>query len=152
MSSCASVHLGKQLRPLIPPEGDLHLCQPMARVLLISASGPLQAAASSCLLRDCAKLLLGVQVRLKHSKEVVCLAMTDSLVAVGSQSHISLIDPRKKAPVQEVESLDESHGEQCCPTKVLLRHGSRALACVCSNMIGLKRGLGCALAAPRAVT
>ncbi|CAL5228259.1 g11362 [Coccomyxa viridis] len=49
-------------------------------------------------------------VRLKHSKEVVCLAMTDSLVAVGSQSHVSLIDPRKKTPVQEVESLDHSHG------------------------------------------
>ena len=56
-----------------------------------------------------------VQVRLKHSKEVVCLAMTDSLVAVGSQSHVSLIDPRKKTPVQEVESLDHSHGEQRCP-------------------------------------
>ena len=50
------------------------------------------------------------QVRLKHSKEVVCLAMTDSLVAVGSQSHISLVDPRKKTPVQEIESLDHSHG------------------------------------------
>lgn len=51
-----------------------------------------------------------MQMRLKHSKEVVCLAMTESLVAVGSQSHISLIDPRKKTPVQEVESLDHSHG------------------------------------------
>ena len=50
------------------------------------------------------------QVRLKHSKEVVCLAMTDSLVAVGSQSHVSLVDPRRKAPVREVESLDHSHG------------------------------------------
>ncbi len=51
-----------------------------------------------------------MQVRLKHSKEVVCLAMTDSLVAVGSQSHISLVDPRRKTPVQEIESLDHSHG------------------------------------------
>ena len=36
--------------------------------------------------------------------------MTDSLVAVGSQSHVSLVDPRRKAPVREVESLDHSHG------------------------------------------
>ncbi|KAK9918446.1 hypothetical protein WJX75_004149 [Coccomyxa subellipsoidea] len=49
-------------------------------------------------------------VRLKHSKEVVCLAMNDSLLAVGSQSHITLVDPRKKTPVQDVESLDEGHG------------------------------------------
>lgn len=53
---------------------------------------------------------LRAQVRLKHSKEVVCLAMSDSLVAVGSQGHISLVDPRRKAPVQDVESLDHSHG------------------------------------------
>ena len=52
-----------------------------------------------------------LQVRLKHSKEVVCLAMTEALVAVGSQSHVSLVDPRRKAPVQDVESLDHSHGE-----------------------------------------
>lgn len=50
------------------------------------------------------------QVRLKHSKEVVCLAMNDSLLAVGSQSHITLVDPRKKTPVQDVESLDDGHG------------------------------------------
>ena len=62
-----------------------------------------------------------MQVRLKHSKEVVCLAMTDSLVAVGSQSHVSLIDPRKKAPVQEVDSLDDSHGEHCRPAELTHR-------------------------------
>ncbi|EIE19636.1 WD40 repeat-like protein [Coccomyxa subellipsoidea C-169] len=49
-------------------------------------------------------------VKLKHSKEVVCLAMSDNLVAVGSQSHITLVDPRQKTPVQDVESLDEGHG------------------------------------------
>lgn len=63
---------------------------------------------------------LAVQVRLKHSKEVVCLAMTDSLVAVGSQSHISLIDARKKSPVQEVESLDHSHGMQRRPARLAI--------------------------------
>ncbi|BDA46679.1 DDB1- and CUL4-associated factor 12 [Coccomyxa sp. Obi] len=49
-------------------------------------------------------------VRLKHSKEVVCLAMSDSLLAVGSQSHITLVDPRKKTAVQDIESLDDAHG------------------------------------------
>ncbi len=53
---------------------------------------------------------MAVQVKLKHSKEVVCLAMSDNLVAVGSQSHITLVDPRQKTPVQDVESLDEGHG------------------------------------------
>lgn len=58
---------------------------------------------------------IAAQVRLKHSKEVVCLAMNDSLLAVGSQSHITLVDPRKKTPVQDVESLDEGHGEETGP-------------------------------------
>ena len=96
-------------------------------------------------------LVPAVQVRLKHSKEVVCLAMTDSLVAVGSQSHISLIDPRKKAPVQEVESLDQSHGKQCCPAEALLRHGKRELACSCFTSIGLKHELSVCIGSPRAV-
>ena len=54
--------------------------------------------------------MAAAQVRLKHSKEVVCLAMNDSLLAVGSQSHITLVDPRKKTPVQDIESLDDAHG------------------------------------------
>lgn len=58
---------------------------------------------------------IAAQVRLKHSKEVVCLAMNDSLLAVGSQSHTTLVDPRKKTPVQDVESLDEGHGEETGP-------------------------------------
>ncbi len=76
---------------------------------------------------------LAMQVRLKHSKEVVCLAMTDSLVAVGSQSHVSLIDPRKKTPVQEVESLDHSHGELRCSVSLLWRIEGSACSCVSAS-------------------
>jgi hypothetical protein len=47
---------------------------------------------------------------LKFNKEVVCMAVSDSLLAVGSQSHVSLVDPRKKSPIQDVESLDAGHG------------------------------------------
>lgn len=80
---------------------------------------------------------LAMQVRLKHSKEVVCLAMTNSLVAVGSQSHISLIDPRKKAPVREVESLDDSHGEHRCPADLSLRRHRCGMQLFCA--VGLNR-------------
>lgn len=43
------------------------------------------------------------------------MAMSDDLVAVGSQSHVSLVDPRCQAPVQDVPSLDMDHGEGPCP-------------------------------------
>lgn len=43
------------------------------------------------------------------------MAMSDELVAVGSQSHVSLVDPRCQAPVQDVPSLDMDHGEGPCP-------------------------------------
>ena len=39
------------------------------------------------------------------------MAISDDLVAVGSQSHVSLVDPRCQAPVQDVPSLDMDHGE-----------------------------------------
>ena len=44
------------------------------------------------------------------------MAMSDDLVAVGSQSHVSLMDPRCQAPVQDVPSLDMDHGEGPCPS------------------------------------
>ena len=62
----------------------------------------------------------GVQVKLKVEKEVVCMAMSDNLVAVGSQSHVSLIDARCQAPVQDVASLDTDHG--AAPACVTLSH------------------------------
>lgn len=42
------------------------------------------------------------------------MAMSDDLVAVGSQSHVSLVDARCQAPVQDVPSLDTDHGAACC--------------------------------------
>ena len=46
--------------------------------------------------------------------------MSDSLLAVGSQSHITLVDPRKKTPVQDIESLDDAHGAAPLHFKYLL--------------------------------
>ena len=50
------------------------------------------------------------QVAVGFDKEVVCMAMDDRLVAVGSQSHVTLVDPRRPQPVFSVESPDVSHG------------------------------------------
>ncbi|KAK9827700.1 hypothetical protein WJX81_001747 [Elliptochloris bilobata] len=55
-------------------------------------------------------LRLARTVKLTVEREVVCMAMSDGLVAVGSQSHVSLVDPRCQAPVQDVASLDTDHG------------------------------------------
>lgn len=46
------------------------------------------------------------------------MTMSDDLVAVGSQSHVSLVDPRCQAPVQDVPSLDMDHGEGPSPSLV----------------------------------
>ncbi len=63
------------------------------------------------------RTLVRGQVKLRVEKEVVCMAVGDGLLAVGSQSHASLVDPRCQAPVQDVASLDTDHGarpQHCC--------------------------------------
>ena len=52
------------------------------------------------------------------------MAMSDDLVAVGSQSHVSLVDPRCQAPVQDVPSLDMDHGEGPCPSLGAMQYTS----------------------------
>ncbi len=48
-----------------------------------------------------------VQMKLLHDKELVCMAMTGNLVAVGSQSHVSLLDPRIAQPtIRALDSID----------------------------------------------
>ena len=51
-------------------------------------------------------------VPLSHSNETVCLSLdkVDNLVSVGSQAHISIIDPRIGRVVHSFESLDEGWG------------------------------------------
>lgn len=61
-----------------------------------------------------------MQVQLLHNKEVVCMALCDQLVAVGSHSHVSLIDPRSHLPVKDVLSTDPSHGGSCIPLLKML--------------------------------
>ena len=48
-----------------------------------------------------------VQMKLLQSKELVCMAMARNLVAVGSQSHVSLLDPRMAQPtIRALSSID----------------------------------------------
>ncbi|KAJ3044926.1 DDB1- and CUL4-associated factor 12 [Rhizophlyctis rosea] len=51
-------------------------------------------------------------IPLYHTSETVCLALDSlhTLYAIGSQSHISLADPRAGSVVHAVESLDEGWG------------------------------------------
>ena len=46
-----------------------------------------------------------VQTSLKHTHELVCLAMEPGCTAVGSQSHVTLLDPRKKGPAQYIRNI-----------------------------------------------
>ncbi len=76
-----------------------------------------------------------MQVKLKHNREVVCMAMNDLLLAVGSQSHVSLVDPRKKTPVQDIESLDANHGAW--------NHGVTLSPPIVFEFLGGQLGEGC---------
>ncbi|KAL0027315.1 hypothetical protein WJX77_012210 [Trebouxia sp. C0004] len=50
-------------------------------------------------------------MKLAHDKELVCMAMTANLVAVGSQSHVSLLDPRIAQPtIRALDSIDPGQG------------------------------------------
>ena len=54
------------------------------------------------------KDLLSAQSRLKYDAELVCLAMDANSVAVGSQSHVTLVDARKKGAVQHIDCIDSN--------------------------------------------
>ena len=45
------------------------------------------------------------QTSLKHTQELVCLAMEPGCTAVGSQSYVTLLDPRKKGPAQYIQNI-----------------------------------------------
>lgn len=48
---------------------------------------------------------VAAQTSLKHTHELVCLAMEPGCTAVGSQSHVTLLDPRKKGPAQYIQNI-----------------------------------------------
>lgn len=48
-----------------------------------------------------------MQMSLRQRNELVCLAMDRHLIAVGSQSHISMLDPRiAKSALYELDTID----------------------------------------------
>ncbi|KAJ1564574.1 DDB1- and CUL4-associated factor 12 [Nowakowskiella sp. JEL0078] len=52
------------------------------------------------------------EVRLQHTNETVCLGldMVHNLFSVGSQAHVSLVDPRSASIVHVLDSLDDGWG------------------------------------------
>lgn len=79
-----------------------HLLQhPDLVTSLVPASGIAEGQAL-LFLRVCT-----LQIELQHKEELVCMAMQSNLVAVGSRSHVSLLDPRSpKAKVSYLQSID----------------------------------------------
>lgn len=56
--------------------------------------------------------VVSVQLQLPQTREVVCMGITANLVAVGSQSHVALLDPRMAVPtIKTVNSVDP--GQVC---------------------------------------
>lgn len=63
-----------------------------------------------------------IQVQLPQTREVVCMGITQDLVAVGSQSHVTLLDPRMSQPTTKiVNSVDPgqvrvhiNYAQRCC--------------------------------------
>ncbi len=51
------------------------------------------------------RVVAAAQTTLKHTQELVCLAMEPGCTAVGSQSHVTLLDPRKKGPAQYIQNM-----------------------------------------------
>ncbi|KAL3151622.1 hypothetical protein ABBQ38_012613 [Trebouxia sp. C0009 RCD-2024] len=50
-------------------------------------------------------------VHLPQTREVVCMGITQDMVAVGSQSHVTLLDPRLSQPtIKVVNSVDPGQG------------------------------------------
>lgn len=45
-----------------------------------------------------------LQAMLQYSDELVCLAMDANSLAVGSQSHVTLLDARQRGAVQHIDS------------------------------------------------
>ena len=61
---------------------------------------------------DCSRMSVTSSVSLIHTNETVCLALDSDrhIVTVGSQSHLSVIDPRVGQIVHIFDSLDEGWG------------------------------------------
>jgi WD repeat-containing protein 40A len=70
------------------------------------------SADGTCKLWDTEQMRSTSTVPLMYSNETVCMAVQPetNMYAVGSQNHISLIDPRVGRPIASVESCDERFG------------------------------------------
>ena len=72
----------------------------------------MSAASETCCSLQQRELNTTMQIALLHNKELVCMAMSRNLVAIGSQSHISMLDPRMAQPsILSDDSIDP--GQVC---------------------------------------
>ena len=62
-----------------------------------------------------------MQVETNYDREVVCMAVRDDLVAVGSQGHIVFVDSRQHKPLPPIESMDHMNGAILLPLIQLQR-------------------------------
>lgn len=52
-----------------------------------------------------------LQVATQYEREVVCMAATDSLLAVGSRNHVSFIDPRQARCLSSIAVVEHNQGK-----------------------------------------
>eukprot|EP00128_Syssomonas_multiformis_P015593 Colp12_sorted_trinity150504_noHs@16421 len=68
---------------------------------------------------DASRLVATTSIPLHYSKETVCMDFEEdrNLVAVGSQAHVSFLDPRTASVILSVESIDDGWGVRSLSSK-----------------------------------
>jgi WD repeat-containing protein 40A len=84
---------------------DLVMDRNRSRLFTLSADGFVK-------IWDTNKFKVTNSVPLPHTNETVCVALDEGrgIISVGSQAHVSMIDPRQKDVINNFESLDEGWG------------------------------------------
>jgi WD repeat-containing protein 40A len=84
---------------------DLVMDRLRSRLFTLSADGYVK-------IWDTMKLKVTSSIPLPYTNETVCIALDQSngVVTVGSQAHITVLDPRMETMIQSFESLDEGWG------------------------------------------
>jgi len=84
---------------------DLHYNARQQQIMTLSTEGYVK-------LWDCDRFIPISKIPLEHTNETVCLSgnSRENFYCVGSQSHISVIDPRSESLVHIIDSVDEGWG------------------------------------------
>ena len=71
---------------------------------------------SSSILIVASDWAMRMQAPTPYEREVVCMAASESIVAVGSQNHVSFVDPRVQACVSFIANAEHNHGNAALQT------------------------------------